>query len=91
LKKDGDGGGLKNDGDGGGLKNDDDLGGNVGSCFGSGLGSNIIGGASVSPKVKRVIFSDLFSSSFSDHEKLDGAEDGPGEIASKLGVDFPRE
>lgn len=42
----------------------------------------------MSPKVKRGTVSDFFPASFSDHEKLDGAEDGPGEIASILGVDF---
>lgn len=41
-------------------------------------------------KLNRPNLPGSFSSSFSDHEKVDGAEEGPGEIESKLGVEFPR-
>ncbi len=41
--------------------------------------------------LKRPNFPGSDSSSFSDQVKLDGADDGPGEIGSpRLGVEFPR-
>lgn len=41
--------------------------------------------------LKRPNLPGSFSSSFSDHEKLDGAEEGPAETGSvQLGVELPR-
>lgn len=48
-------------------------------------------GAIRESRLKRPNLPGSDSSSFSDHEKLEGAEDGPGEIGSPLlGVEFPR-
>jgi hypothetical protein len=48
-------------------------------------------GARIESRLNRPNFPGSDSSSFSDHEKLDGADEGPGEIGSpRLGVEFPR-
>lgn len=70
-----------NPGDGGGL--DSELrDANPESGWRSGLAREL--------RLKRPNLSGSRSSSFSVHEKLEGAEDGPGEIGSPLfGVEFP--
>lgn len=58
----------------------------------AGFGSVVVcGGASRESRLNRPNFPGSDSSSFSVHEKLEGADDGPGEIGSPLlGVEFPR-
>ena len=68
-------------GDGGGFEN---------ALTDATLGSSC-GGFSIRSRLNRPNFPGSFSSSFSAQEKLEGAEDGPGEIGSPLpGVDVPR-
>lgn len=68
-------------GDGGDLENEKEAGNSGSVCF----------GATRESRLKRPNFPGSDSSSFSDHVKLDGADDGPGEIGSpRLGVEFPR-
>lgn len=87
LPKPGDGGGFNtvkpppSPGDGGGLEIEKE---------GGGVESVDLG-TSKESMLKRPNFPGSASSSFSDHEKLDGADDGPGEIGSpRLGVELPR-
>jgi hypothetical protein len=87
LPKPGEGGGFDNvnepsPGDGGGLDTKKDGGGNSESAG---------WGASIASMLNLPNFPGSASSSFSDHEKLDGADEGPGEIGSpRLGVPLPR-
>jgi hypothetical protein len=87
LEKPGEGGGFEsvnepNPGDGGGLETKKDGGGNSESDG---------WGASIESMLNRPNFPGSASSSFSDHEKLDGADEGPGEIGSpRLGLALPR-
>jgi hypothetical protein len=87
LPKPGEGGGFDkakepSPGDGGGLETKKDGGGNSESAG---------WGASIASMLNRPNFPGSASSSFSDHEKLDGADEGPGEIGSpRLGDELPR-
>ena len=59
--------------------------------FAGPLSSRIAGGVwNICEGLKRPNFPGLASSSFSIHEKLDGADDGPGEIVIWSGVELPR-
>lgn len=76
----GEGGGLMDKSDGTGIKLD------------AGFDANdFVGGLSPSPWSRRPGRPGPPWSSFSVHEKLDGAEDGPGDIDAKFDTDFPRE
>jgi len=49
------------------------------------------GGLTIESRLNRPCFPGSFSSSFSVQEKLEGADEGPGEMGSpRLGVEFPR-